>query len=217
MERSRERILRIIQQSGSANVETLSRRLGLAPATVRRHLDILQRDGLVTYSEVRKQTGRPEYSFSLTERGHEVMPKGYDALLLELIREIGLKKSGDLDGKNGRDVLREVFQALGERAGAEHLAKAGHDAVSALAAGLEERDFGPDVSRLPEGVRVKLTNCPFRAVARADQAVCAFDSNLISRVLGKQVRRESCIAEGDQCCMYVATRTGGTVLETSRK
>ncbi len=203
MERSRERILRIIQQAGAANVDTLSHQLGLAPATVRRHLDILQRDGLVTYSEVRKKTGRPAYSFSLTERGQEVMPKSYDALLTELLQEIGSRRAGDMNGKSGPDVLKDAFESLGRRAGAGYMTRAGNDSVAAVVAALKDRDFGADVARTPEGVRVRLTNCPFRSVARLDQSVCAFDETLISKLLGKPVHRESSIADGASCCEYV--------------
>ncbi len=204
MERSRERILQIIQQGGAANVEGLARQMGLAAATVRRHLDILQRDGLVGYVEVRKPTGRPEYSFSLTERGHEVMPKGYDDLLSDLLREIGSVPAGELDGKSGRDLLREAFEGLGRNAGAAYAAKAVHDPAGALASALTQRGFAPVVTRSDAGVQVKLTNCPFRAVARTDQSVCAFDASLISGVLGQPARRESCFTEGGQCCVYVA-------------
>ncbi len=203
MEGSRERIVRIIQQAGAANVEKLSRQLGLAPATVRRHLDILQRDGLVTYSEVRKKTGRPEYSFSLTERGHEVMPRSYDALLAELLQEIGSRRAGDMNGKSGPQVLKETFESLGRRAGAEYMARAGNDPVAAAVAALRDRDFAPEVAQTSMGLRVRLTNCPFRSVARLDKSVCTFDQTLITRLLGTPVQRESCIADGASCCEYV--------------
>ena len=48
----------------------MAQAMGLASATVRRHLDILQRDHLVSWTEARRQTGRPHYVFFLTENGH---------------------------------------------------------------------------------------------------------------------------------------------------
>jgi predicted ArsR family transcriptional regulator len=205
MERSREKILRLIQEAGAVNVETLAGKLGLAAATVRRHLDILQRDGMVEYVEVRRHTGRPEYSFSLTERGHESMPKAYDALLTGLLQEIGTRQSGELDGKSGRDVLKESFESLGRKAAAGYMSRASHDPVAAVVQALKDRDFAPDAVRIPGGLRLKLANCPFRSVAMVDQAVCAYDSTLIASVLGSQVRREGCVVEGVTRCTYVAT------------
>ena len=69
MEGARLRILQLLQKHSNDTVEGLANAIGLAPATIRRHLDILQRDRLVTFEEVRKRTGRPEYSFYLTEGG----------------------------------------------------------------------------------------------------------------------------------------------------
>lgn len=77
---TRDIILEIIQNRKSETVNGLAQELSLAPATIRRHLDILQRDGLVTFTEVRHGTGRPEFSFSLTERGHETPSKTNPAI-----------------------------------------------------------------------------------------------------------------------------------------
>ena len=60
----------------------------LAPATVRRHMDILEWDRLVDHTEVRKPTGRPQYSFHLTEKGHDSVTKDYSRLLNELVPAI---------------------------------------------------------------------------------------------------------------------------------
>jgi len=58
-----------LQKQGSDTVDRISMTIGLAPTTILRHLDILQRDQLVAYNEIRKKTGRPEHSFYLTELG----------------------------------------------------------------------------------------------------------------------------------------------------
>jgi predicted ArsR family transcriptional regulator len=204
MERSRERILRIIQKEGAANVDTLSRNLGLAPATVRRHLDILQRDGQVSYSEVRKPTGRPEYSFSLTERGHEVMPKAYDGLLAELMRDIASRPAGEFDGKSGPDVLSESFERMGYQSGAGYLARASKEPAAAVIQALSERGFAPQAEETAAGMKITLTNCPFRSVAMSDRTVCKFDSALITRIIGMPVKRDNCVADGARCCVYIA-------------
>ena len=66
----------------------MAKEIGLAPATVRGHLDILQRDRLVDFAEVRQRTGRPGYAFYLTDAGHETLPKGYDVLLGLVVQEL---------------------------------------------------------------------------------------------------------------------------------
>ncbi len=208
MERSRQRILRIIQHSGAATVESLAKQLALAPATVRRHLDILQRDSLVTFVEVRKPTGRPEYSFTLTDRGHEAMPKSYAPLMLDTLRVIGARTHGQLDGKSGGEVLQAVFQEMGRKAAARWSGGPGRTRAESISAVLAEHGFAPEVTQGKSGLHMKLANCPFRAVAMGDPSVCEFDSNLIEGVLGMPVTRDSCIAKGDSCCVYSAPGRG---------
>ncbi|MEX0762881.1 MAG: winged helix-turn-helix transcriptional regulator [Dehalococcoidia bacterium] len=202
VERSRDRILAIIQRDGSANVAALSQQVGLAPATIRRHLDILQRNGLVSFTLVRKPTGRPEHRFSLTENGHESMPKSYGMLLADLLKDIGTLAPSELEGKSGSEVLRESFRRIGTRIGQQHAGTA--EKVGALMAVLGERGFMPDVEEGPTGVRVLLTNCPFRSAAREDSRVCGIDAAIISTVLDVPVRRVACINDGASCCTYVA-------------
>ena len=59
METTRQTILSILRRRRRATVDELTKELGLAPATVRRHLDILARDSHVEVSQVRRKTGRP--------------------------------------------------------------------------------------------------------------------------------------------------------------
>ena len=101
MSASRDSIMTIIRQNNGVNVDELAREMQLAPATVRRHLDILERDGLVDNSEVRKPTGRPQYSFHLTEKGHDSVPKDYSRLLNELVSDIKNIPTSDLGAQTG--------------------------------------------------------------------------------------------------------------------
>ena len=62
METTRQTILGILRRREST-VDSLTKELGQASATIRRHLDILARDGHVDVSQVRRKTGRPRYLF----------------------------------------------------------------------------------------------------------------------------------------------------------
>ena len=85
---SRDSILAIIRRNDGASVDVLADGVVLAPATVRRHVDILERDGLIDHIEVRRPTGRPRHVFDLTEKGHDSVPKDYSRLLNELVQDI---------------------------------------------------------------------------------------------------------------------------------
>ena len=85
---SRDSIPAIIRRNDGASVDVLADEVVLAPATVGRHLGILERDGLIDHIEVRRPTGRPRHVFDLTEKGHDSVPKDYSRLLNELVQDI---------------------------------------------------------------------------------------------------------------------------------
>ncbi|MBI4304763.1 MAG: ArsR family transcriptional regulator [Chloroflexi bacterium] len=200
---TREQILQLIQRRRSDTVAGLARALGLAPATVRRHMDILQRDGLVTYTEARRGAGRPEHCFSLTERGHASRPKGYDALLSNLIVELGKMPAAEVSGLDGSRILADTITKLGKRVAGQYRESNGRAPVHAAVQALRDRNFDPEISTTAEGLRITLANCPFRSVALTTQAVCGYDAAILSTILRSPVSLERCITGGAECCVYV--------------
>ncbi len=81
LEGTRLKILNILRSQGSVTVEDLAKDIGLASSTIRRHLDILQRDQLVAFDQVRRKLGRPEFAYRLTEHGHGFGQRGTDTVL----------------------------------------------------------------------------------------------------------------------------------------
>ncbi len=206
MEGTRLRILHLLQRNTNDTVDSLARSIGLAPATIRRHLDILQRDGLVAFEEVRKKTGRPEYSFYLTEGGQESLPKDYALLLGSMITEIAGLRVGDIQGKDGEQVLELVFERLSADVWDQYRDQVKDKDLPArlavLTTLLDERDFYPETQIVDGTLRIKLMNCPFRSVALKNDSVCTFDSHLMSAMLDIDVERQSCIHDGDAGCVY---------------
>jgi predicted ArsR family transcriptional regulator len=208
MEGTRLQILQLLQRNSAHTVDGLAKAVGLAPATVRRHLDILQRDRLVAFEEVRKKTGRPEYSFYLTEDGHEALPKGYDNMLGMVVQELSTLNPDDTTSKDGRGILDLIFRRLSDKVADEcedELTDKGlSDRLSVLMRHLGQAEFLPEVDVSDGTLRINLFNCPFRSVALQNEAVCGFDLNLISSVLRLPAKREQWISDGDACCMYAA-------------
>lgn len=210
MEGTRLRILQLLQKHGSDTVDRISSTIGLAPATIRRHLDILQRDQLVAYDEIRKKTGRPEHSFYLTERGQETLPKHYDTLLGMIVRELASLTVDDIEEKSGQDILELVFSNLSDEVIERRSAAPANDnlgqRLDQVIDHLQSEDFYPEAAVVKNtGLEIRLHNCPFRAVALQNKAVCALDMNIISSTLGIDVTRSECITEdGATCCVYTA-------------
>ncbi len=203
MQNTRTHILEVVQAHQTETVAGLSRDLGLAPATIRRHLDILQRDGFLKYEEFRHGTGRPEHVFSLTETGHEQLPKDYDALLSELVSELATFDEEDTKGRSGEELVEHALGNIAQRAVEPYIKEHGANRIEALRQLLTDRDFAPELEVTANGVRIVLNNCPFRMAAKDNPAICSFDTGLIWGVFETDVEREACIREGDSCCTYV--------------
>ncbi len=209
MEGTRLRILQLLQKQGSDTVDSMSSVIGLAPATIRRHLDILQRDQLITYDEIRKKTGRPEHSFYLTEHGHEALPKHYDTLLGMVVRELSTLSADHTHEKSGQDILELVFSNLSEEVVERSSVASGLDEIrqrlNGLIDHLQKEDFYPEAVIENTEMEIRLHNCPFRSVALQNEAVCALDLNIISSTLGVDVTRSQSITkEGANCCIFTA-------------
>ena len=206
MEGTRLRILQLLQKNSRDTVDGIPKAIGLAPATIRRHLDILQRDRLVAFEEVRKPTGRPEYSFYLTESGQEALPKDYDQLLGMMVRQLSSLTTADTRSRNGQQILEMLFQRLSDDVADRYEGElAGKDLAhraEVLTHHLAQEDFYPEAEFDDGRLRIRLLNCPFRSVAMVNKAVCTFDHNLIASMLDVDVDREQCISDGDSGCMY---------------
>jgi predicted ArsR family transcriptional regulator len=114
VETTRQTILGILRRR-SATIEELTKELGLAPATVRRHLDILSRDGHVSVGQVRRKTGRPHYVFSLTDSGRDLFPKHYVRITNRLIEEILALTPDETSGASGSEIADLVFDKMAQR------------------------------------------------------------------------------------------------------
>lgn len=206
MESTRYKILRLLQSKGSQTVEALATNIGLAPATIRRHLDILQRDRLVDFREVHKKTGRPEYSFFLTEEGHETLPKNYEKLLAATVEGLARLSTEDINGYDGEQVLKHVFESLSHEVFSQYekdvKGKRLSERVKVLVNVLEEKDFFPELELTGNEMRLKLKNCPYRFVALQSRAVCSFDSNVVSAFITEGVKQPDCITNGSTHCVY---------------
>ncbi len=206
MEGTRLGILTLLQRQ-PATVDQLSTELGLAAATVRRHLDILQRGRFVSFQAVRRKQGRPEHAFSLTEEGHELMPKRYHLLLQRVLQSLDGAESGT--SSNGTAASQALLADIARLMVAEYRSRLRErpedDPIRLLGLILESEQFAPELEPHADGIRITLGNCPYRGVANESSAVCALDHHLISEVLGTPITNTSRINLGNHLCTYDAT------------
>ncbi|MCI0855609.1 MAG: ArsR family transcriptional regulator [Chloroflexi bacterium] len=190
METTRQTILGILRRR-KATVNDLTEQLGLAPATVRRHLDILARDGHVDVAQVRRRTGRPHHLFSISEAGEEQFPKHYVRITNRLIDEIVALKANETADCNGPELAELVFQKMAQRL-AQQIAPRIHgsslrERMRATTEALAEEGIIFDVEESDEGYLLLGHGCPCPRVANGNGQMCAHDQRLLSTLLGADV------------------------------
>lgn len=202
LEGSRQAVLNILRRrGGGVSVDELAKELGLTGATVRRHLDVLLRDDLVSVSQARGRTGRPRYMFALTEAGEELFPHHYVRLTHRLLEEIVALGPDETAGRGGDAIADLVFTKMADRLAGEYaplVAGRSPEERARSAAGLLSQDgldfdvvvSGDDVRLLGRGcpcTRIGVT-APAGASAGAGTRACDHDRRLLERVLGIPVR-----------------------------
>jgi len=205
MDGSRARIVELLQQCDGATVEALTGDLGLAPATVRRHLDVLQRDGYVARRTVRRGTGRPNYVFSVTQAGRDQTPGHYAGVMELLIRELLALTEADTRGKDGNGVALLAFERMStallqsceRRVTALSLPDRLQQAVEALSEGGLMLETAPQQG----GYRITVRDCPCRCAGSAQETVCRRAEAMLERLLRTPLLREA--SSGAEVCSYV--------------
>ena len=191
---TREEILALLRRHDRMSVEDLARELGLAGATVRRHLDVLQRDNFVSVTQVRGGTGRPRHTFSLTEAGADVFPHHYVRMTQRLLGEIVALGEEETAGRSGTQIAGVVFDRMASRIIAEygqrvHGATVAERARSAARLIAEEGlDF--EVMDTPEGMHFLGRGCLCTRVGETPAALhpCEHDRRMLEALIGAPVR-----------------------------
>ncbi len=191
MENTRQTILGILRRRRQATVDELRKELGLAPATVRRHLDILTRDGHVEVTQVRRATGRPHYVFLLSESGEDLFPKHYVRITNRLIEEIVALTPEETTGRSGRELADVVFHKMAERL-AQHIGARVHglslgERLETTLEALAEEGITFHVEREEGGYILVGHGCPCPRVADSYGQVCSHHRRLLSLLLDTEV------------------------------
>ena len=207
--RTRDRVRQTISEDGPLTAAAVAARLGLTPAAVRRHLDLLAEQGAIQEREpataggTGRGRGRPARAYILSEAGHADMGNDYDDVATSALRFLAEHAGADAVGEFARERIAEL-----EARYAVQLAKAGQDVTAraqALATALTVDGFA--ASTRPVGVGTPLAgvqlcqgHCPVQHVATQFPAFCDAETDAFSRLLGVHVQRLATLAHGEHVC-----------------
>lgn len=164
---TRRHLLRLLDDADAPlEVSVLADQTDLHQNTVRDHLEMLRRAGLVTRTaEDRDRPGRPKMLYSAAPL--ETRSPGFEgyrflAEVLASYMQANLEEPGKIAEEAGRAWGRYLVERPQPFATPDSL-----QVVDQIVTALAELGFSPEESPEEDGFNVKLHDCPFREVARA--------------------------------------------------
>jgi predicted ArsR family transcriptional regulator len=217
---TREAIARSVLENGPSTAVVLGERLGLTPAGIRRHLDILVLDGILEAREphqaLSRGRGRPSKVFVMTDSGREKFEHSYDDLAVAALKF--------MSAQSGEHLVMAFAQSRAddiERKAVAFSAKKSHKA-QALASFLTDQGYAASIESKATGDQLCQHHCPIAHVAAEFPQLCEAETEAFSRILGTHVQRLATIAHGDGVCTTyipnlsrVTTKT--KITQTTRK
>jgi predicted ArsR family transcriptional regulator len=214
--RSRLQILDLLSRR-PMSVEELSHEVSLKAITVRHHLNMLKRIGLVEeFGEERRKIGRPVVRYQATLKPVSIQ---YPTRQYELLSEVLMQALIEALGREkARDALKKVGRSLGERLAREITQQKGVTRwnIETVKKYIVEEHLS-ELGAIPEiighdsrKVEFRMHNCIFRELAvKYPDLVCEnLDEGLMETLLGGTVGRAhaeqtKCVAHRDRFCQYV--------------
>jgi predicted ArsR family transcriptional regulator len=205
--RTRDRVRQAISEHGPLTAAALASRLGLTPAAVRRHLDLLAERGVieehVPAGAAGRRRGRPARAYILSEAGHAAMNSDYDDVATSALRFLAEHAGADAVDEFVRERTAEI-----ERRYAAQLAESGGDVTTraeALATALTADGFAASTRPVAQGtplagVQLCQGHCPVQHVAAQFPQFCDAETDAFSRLLGVHVQRLATLAHGEHVC-----------------
>jgi len=206
---TRDRVRQTISELGPITAAALASRLGLTPAAVRRHLDLLAEQGDIqerepaTAGALGRGRGRPARAYILSEAGHAGMGSDYDHVAISALRFLAEHV--------GKDAVRDFAQERNaelEQRYAVQLGEAGEDVTAraeALSLALTADGFAASTRPVGQGtplagVQLCQGHCPVQHVAAEFPQLCDAETDAFSRLLGVHVQRLATLAHGEHVC-----------------
>ncbi|MHC0038993.1 helix-turn-helix transcriptional regulator [Pseudoneobacillus sp. C159] len=198
---TKEKILTLIKANSQMTVLELSGELNITEMAVRRHLQVLETDGLLLCIMKKNTTGRPSKVYQLTEKGEEFFPQAYKQIGIDLLQEINR-----LDGKIVNQAIMARQERLVNRYKNRLSGKNFKNQVQEMAKIQSELGFMAEEYETGSEVvgEIKQANCPYLEIARDFPEICRNEHKFFEELLGtNNIMKSSSLSKGDSCCHYI--------------
>lgn len=197
---TREKIIMLLKKKGPMPIDDLSRELSITSMGIRQHLLSLERRGLIDYATKKQGIGRPAFLYKLTEKADDLFPKAYHKFIINMFKDIekneGRDKIDDIFKWRKNRLLKDTKEALSDKKGLQ-------EKVYGLKDILESEGYLVDLDETDNNYSLKQSNCPIYKIASEFKEACRYELQIYKDLLGKDVKRQQCMAEGNSSCTYV--------------
>lgn len=199
MQDTKQRILTLLKMNGGLTTRDLGDMLDISATAVRRHLNSLEAQGLISHRTEQQGMGRPSFVYELTADASNVFPQSYAAFATSILQALL-----DLDGT---EKLDELFDRRQEGRRQQYLSRTAGETLServaSLARLLESEGRMTTWEQLGENQFIlREHNCPILKVAEKFDHPCRCEMALFQEVLKAKVKRINHIPNGDIACVY---------------
>lgn len=197
---TRGKIIMLLKKIGPMPIDDLSKELNITPMGIRQHLLYLQRKGLIDYITKRQGIGRPAFLYRLTVKADDLFPKAYDTFIVNIFKYLekneGRDKVDDIFKWRKNRLLKDTREALSDK-------KSLHDRIYGFKDILESNGYFVDLNETNSHYSLKQFNCPIYKVASEFKEACKYELQMYKDILGKEVKRQQCISDGNPSCTYI--------------
>ncbi|MDJ0592849.1 MAG: iron-sulfur cluster biosynthesis transcriptional regulator SufR [Pleurocapsa sp. MO_226.B13] len=205
---TKQNILQHLLKQGQATAQQLARDLKISKQAVRRHLNELEAEGLITYQLVQQKMGRPQHLYQLSDRGRDrLSPQKYGEFAVSFL--------DTLAETVGKEQVSKVLEKQWKRKAAEYRDRLGQGTLAQRIAKLVE--LRKEEGYMAELHQVSTTeeeqfilveyNCAIYDVAESYPSICGHELEMFAAVLPDcNVQRTHWINDGEHQCGYCITR-----------
>lgn len=178
----------------------LSKLVGVREFAIRRHLDFMEKEGLVSYTFKQMGMGRPKKIYSLTDKARNSFVKRYSLIASLLLAKMIERSGREYATAIFEDVIDEILKHCKPKEGSLE------EKIKALVDFLTEFGCYASYSKEEDGSFALIKrNCVFYDLAKQyGEIVCEVDAKKIIEVIGNiTLIRDRCLAKGDKICKYI--------------
>lgn len=200
-ETARGKIVAALRRRGGASAFDLAREFGLSTNAIRQQFVLLERDGLVAGSSVRRGKTKPTVEYRLTPAAEKYFPQHYDRMLNAVLREV--RTAG------GDDAVAAIFKSMSRRQVERLKAKLEErpvaDRVAALTDLLRVSGVEADAEQTADGFTIHEHNCPYAETVGENPEICGLIHSVIADVVAPRVIQTDSLATGGAECRFEVT------------